>query len=428
MDALELVIWGMALGAVAAVGAARLADALVRPSPAQLLGVAYHASVFVFVLVLSGVLATLWTVPARSLQLAQVLIGPVCVGLACYWIRGWLGADRRDRFMAASLQAAALLGPLAGVACLALPAGQRLPAAAAVSLLGGVLTLWVTVRAWLLGDRLAPVMAAGCLLTLPAIAGLYAAAMGLPGLDSMAHALTAACVALANGVVGFVIWRRDRHGWRARQGDGAPSRFDPVTKLYSGAGLVRKLITAQRRRRRSRRDGAVVAVMVFDVDRLTAQVGTAGVNDMFIAVAGRIQRQVGVVNTVGRYYDCCFVCLVEAIPSPAWLRTLGLRVASSARRPVEVSTPGGGRVQVRPDIGVGVVHLEPGSAPVEDILHDAQRMAQAARAMRSRAAIFDAASGQVVPVEQAQLGPARRHGRASQVPHAVAPVQRPLRA
>jgi hypothetical protein len=42
----------------------------------------------------------------------------------------------------------------------------------------------------------------------------------------------------------------------------------------------------------------------------------------------------------------------------------------------------------------------------------------AARDMRSRAAILDSGSGEVVPVEHASLGP-RRHGHPHLVPHAL---------
>jgi hypothetical protein len=45
-------------------------------------------------------------------------------------------------------------------------------------------------------------------------------------------------------------------------------------------------------------------------------------------------------------------------------------------------------------------------------------MAETARGMRSRAAMLDPASGEVVPVEQANLGP-RRHGHRQLVPHAL---------
>ncbi|MDP3760803.1 MAG: diguanylate cyclase [Ramlibacter sp.] len=416
MSAQELAIWSMALGAIAAVTLARLADLFVRPSLAQAQGVAYHVTVFLLVLVLSGVAGQVWPrIEGRQLHYAQVVAGPVCVGLSNFWIRGWLKAAQRDRVTSWVLRLSSLALPMVGFSCLALPAAQQVPVAAAISLLGGSLTLWLTVRAWLMGDRLAPVMAAGCLLTLPAIAGMYAIAMGIP-MGAAGHVALALAAALSNGVTGFVLWRRDRHEWRTRE-EALPSQFDPVTKLYSGISLVQKLIKAQRRRKRTRRDGAVLAIMVFDVDRVAAQAGAAGVNEVFICIATRIQRQVGVVNPVGRYYDRCFVSLVETIHSPAWLRTLGLRVASSVRRPMEVTTANG-RVEVRVEIGVGVVHLSRGSAPVEDILHDAQRMAEAARGMRSRAAMLDPATGEVVAVEHANLGP-RRHGNPRLVPHAL---------
>jgi hypothetical protein len=63
-----------------------------------------------------------------------------------------------------------------------------------------------------------------------------------------------------------------------------------------------------------------------------------------------------------------------------------------------------------------VVRLSAGSAPVEDILHDAQRMAEAARRTPSRTAILDPTSGEVVAVEHADLGPRRgRHARVATV-------------
>lgn len=405
MDALALVVWSMALGAIAAVTLARAAELLERPSRSRLRAVSYHASVFMLVLVLSGVLQQAHPPGAQRLHVLQVLAGPLCVGLANFWIHGWLHAGERDRLMAAGLRASALLLPLLGVAALLLPRGQQLPAAAAISLLGSSLTCWLTARGWLMGDRMALVMAAGCALTLPAIAGLYATAMEVAPPGAGAQALLALCAALSNGLTGLVLWRRDRLEWRAlRRGAGAPV-LDPVTRLHNGAELVRRLLTAQRRRRRTGRDGALLAVIVFDVHRLLPQVGAGGVNEMWAALAARLQRQVGVVNPVGRYWDRCFIVLVEAIPSPAALRTLGLRVASGLRQPVEVTGLDGQAMQVRAELGVGVVHLPPRPLEVEDILDEAQRLAEAARAMPSRAAIFDPGRGEVVPVEQATLGP-----------------------
>ncbi|MCG2591275.1 hypothetical protein LZ009_00595 [Ramlibacter sp. XY19] len=407
MDALALMVWSMALGVIAALAVARLADLVARPTVSRLRAVAYHLSVFLLVLVLSGVLAHA-RAPASGLLLAlQVLAGPLCVGLSNHWIHGWLRARQRDRLMAVLLRASAFVLPGLGLLALLLPRPQQLPAAAAISLLGGVLTLWLTVRAWLMGDRMALAMALGCFCTLPAIAGLYALAMHLVPLGTLAQASLALLAAVSNALTGLVLWRRDRLAWQTRSRAGRVPAHDPVTQLASARTLVRRLLAALRRRRRTGRDGALVAVMVFDVERVAAQVGAAGVNEMWIALAARMRRQLGVVNPVGRYWDRCFVGFVETIPSLPWLRTLGLKLAVSLRHPIEVQGLGGDRVKVHADIGVGVVHLPPGPVEIEDVLHAAQRLATEARGMRSRAAMRDPVSAAVVPVEHAALSPRR---------------------
>ncbi len=322
MSALELMIWSMAVGAIGAVVAVGLTDLVQVRSPGAAQGLVYHLGTLLFVLLLSGVLREVAPALASpALHVAQVLIGPLCSALGNFWVRGWLSAHQRDRFMSVSLQVSALVTPVLGLACLALPTGQQLPAAAALCLTNTVLVFWLGLRGWLLGDRLALGIAMGCLLMLPALVGLYALAMGLPGIGAGLQALFALCAALCAAVIGMMLWQRNRHERRVRPEEATPSQLDPVTKLYSGISLVKKLIKAQRRRRRTRRDGAVLAVLVFDTERVLAQAGSSGLNEMFIHLATRVQRQVGVVNPVGRYYDRCFITLVETIHSPAWLRT-----------------------------------------------------------------------------------------------------------
>ncbi len=418
MGVAELAVWSMSLGAIGAFALGRAIDLVARPSSAQWQGMAFHVTVFLLVLIQSGVAAHLWpAIPAQAMHVAQVMAGPLCVGLSNFWIRGWLKAAQRDRVMCLVLRGNALALPLMALACLGLPVHQQLPAAAVLTLAGGVLTLWLNVRAWLMGDRLAVVMAAGCALTIPAIAGLHAIALDLPGIGLATHVTVATAAALCNALTGLVLWRRDRHEWRAHNESRTLSRIDPVTRLHNGTSLVRKLIQAQERRRRTRKEGALLAILVFDLDRIAAQVGTVGVNEMFICLASRIQRQVGVINPVGRYWEQCFVSLVETIGSPGWLRTLGLRLASNLRRPMWVKTASGERVQITADVGIGMVHLAGEPAPVEDILDDAQAMARAARGMRSRAALLNDASGEAMPVEEADLGP-RRHKRRIRGHHA----------
>lgn len=402
MNTLTLVVWSMALGAIAAVAFARVGDLLARPAVAQLRLLAFHLSVFLLVLLLSGVLRQAAHPAPAQLRVLQVLAGPLCVGLSNFWIQAWLAASQRDRLMATALRASALALPMLAVAALWLPADLQLPAAALLSLAGSGLTCWLTVRAWTIGDRLALLMAAGCLLTLPAIAGLYALAMHLGRWNLAAQAGVALAAVASNALTGHVLWRRARRIWRTREPRDVPA-IDPVTHVHSSAALVRKLVEAQKRRGRTGREGALIAVTVFEPERIAGIAGPMALDEVWMTVATRIQREIGVVNPVGRYWDRCFVALVETIPARPWLRTLGLRLAASLRQPMEVGGRGGEAARVRIDFGVGLVFLARRPAEVEDVLDDAQRLAVAAREMRSRAATLDPSTRDPVAVEDALL-------------------------
>jgi GGDEF domain-containing protein len=414
-----LVVWSMALGAIAAVAFGRAGDLLARPAAAQARALAFHLSVFLLVLVESGVLRQLAHPSPERLRVLQVLAGPLCVGLSNFWIHAWLAASERDRLMAAVLRLSAAALPALGVAALALRTDLQLPAAALLSLLGSGLTCWLTVRAWTIGDRLALSMAAGCALTLPAIAGLYALAMHLGQWTLLEHAALALAAVGSNALTGHVLWRRARHAWRTRETGDAPA-VDPVTKVHSSTALVQQLIAAQKRRLRTRREGALVAVTVFAPERIATQAGAAALNEVWMTLAARIQRQVGPMNPVGRYWDRCFVALVETIPARGWLRTTGLRMAAALRQPVQVTGRNGETLRVRVDFGVGVVLLGRRPAEAEDVLDEVQHLAEAARTMAARAAVADPLTGEAVPAEQAP--PPARPWQA--VPRAAARGQR----
>lgn len=90
--------------------------------------------------------------------------------------------------------------------------------------------LWLAVRATLLGDRPALGIAVGCVLMLPAVAGLYAMSMNIPGIGTGIQAVIALLATLCAGVIGYMLLQRNRHERYARHDDPAHSRFDPVTK------------------------------------------------------------------------------------------------------------------------------------------------------------------------------------------------------
>ena len=411
MNVLEVAIWSAAAGAMMLVVLFSLADFARMRTVGAAQGVIYNTVTLLFVTFMSGLPRLMWPgLDPKVMHVAQVVLGPLCVCFGDLWVRGWLSARHRDRLMDGCLLGAGTLLPVAGLACVALPQTQQLPAAAGLVLVNTGIVIWMCARAWLLGDSLALGMAIGSLFMLPAVGGLYAVALGLPGLHAGWQAAIALASVLCITVVGVTLWKRNQHARRTHGHEPLSSEFDPVTRLPGGLAFVRALVRAQARRRRTQRDGAVVSVILFEPDRILAQAGTTGLHEAYQHIAQRLQRQVGVVNPVGRYWDRCFMALAETVHSPAALRTLGLRVATSLRRPVTVTGANGEGVHLRLDVGVGVVHLNRDLEEVEDVLHEAQRLAEAARAMPSRAAARDPASGDMVPVEHAQLG-RRRAGR-----------------
>jgi hypothetical protein len=59
---------------------------------------------------------------------------------------------------------------------------------------------------------------------------------------------------------------------------------------------------------------------------------------------------------------------------------------------------------VRADIGVGIIHVSEGAKNVDELVHEAQAVATAARSLPSRAALLDPLTRLPVAAESADLG------------------------
>jgi GGDEF domain-containing protein len=421
MNTAELMIWSAAAGAMGLVVMLAAADAVYSRSRASLYSLVYIAACWLFFALFSGLpAAMLAPVGTPWLQIAQVLAGPLCAALGAHGAGHWLAAARRDRLTDIIFRSTTLLGLAGGPLCLLLPPGLQLTASAALTVTSLCLMLWLTLRAALHGDRLAWGLAAGCLLTLPLQLGLYWLTLDSSRRAVWLQAVVALLGLLSAAVIAASLWLRNRQDQLVR--NHTRSRRDPVTQLYSSVVMVQKIIRAQRRMARTRRDGALMAVKIFEPERLLAQVDQHGLNEIYGQLARRMQRHTGVVNPAGRYYDRCFVVLIETLHSPRWIRTMGLRVAASLRRPLEVTGLSGEHIQIVADIGVGMVHLPGASKDVDQLLHEAQDVAASARSMRSRAALLDELSRQAVPVENAELGTSW-HALHSSRKHAARPLQ-----
>jgi GGDEF domain-containing protein len=334
LSSAELMLWSAGAGAIGLVVLLALADTLYSRTRAALQTLTYLALCWLVVMLLCGLPAAIWPGLKEPLGVAQILSGPLCAAMGSFGASQWLSAHQRDRLMKVSLLTITLFCLIGGPLCLLLAPAWRLPASGALAIANLSVVLWLSVRATQLGDKLAWGLALGCLLTLPAQIGLYGLALNTSRPSAAWQAAVVMAALLSLVITTAMLWLRNRQTRQLAQGD--VSRRDPITQLYSSVVMVQKIIRAQHRRQRTRRDGALMAVMVFEPERLLPQVGQSGLNDLYIQLARRMQRHTGAVNPAGRYYDRCFVVLLETMHSPRWIRTLGLRVASSLRRPMEV--------------------------------------------------------------------------------------------
>jgi GGDEF domain-containing protein len=416
MSTAELILWSACVGAAALVVLLALADYAYTRTRASLQSLVYLTGSFLFFALLSGLLgvaaSALWSVPAAAIRIAQILIGPLCAVMGSWWISQWLSAHKRDRFGKNVLQAVTLTSLVGGGLCLFLKPDWSLLASAGLTMVNVSVALLISVRAAQSGDKLAWGLALGCALALPTQIGLYTLALGSSRLSLVMQSGVALVGLLSMVITARMLWLRNHHAQQIAGDDS--SQRDPITRLYSSVALVRKIIAAQQRRQRTRRDGALMAVVLFEPERLLNQVGQFGMNDIYIQLARRMQRHTGVVNPAGRYYDRCFVVLIESLQSPRWIRTLGLRVASGLRQPLDVTSLAGERIKITADVAVGVVHLSSRGEDVDQLLHEVQRVAVAARGMRSRAALLEQDTGLAVPVESADLNRSWRAMRAAQ--------------
>jgi diguanylate cyclase (GGDEF)-like protein len=140
---------------------------------------------------------------------------------------------------------------------------------------------------------------------------------------------------------------------------------DPLTGLPNRALLFERLVSAMNR---SRRTGALIAVMYIDLDTFKAVNDTFGHrigDEVLVILAQRLTAHLRPGDTVARLGGDEFAVLCDDIADEAHLEPIADRVLDAFRLPFDVST---GPVEVRASVGIGIGDW---TATPEDILDDA---------------------------------------------------------
>jgi GGDEF domain-containing protein len=425
MSTIEIAIWSACAGIYLCYACLTLFYATYQRSWVALQTTLFVVLVGVFALLSSGWLMALFPqFPALWHERLVLASGPTAAAVSALGLRHFLRADQRDAFVDRGLLAVVVLSAAQLLSLLWPSPVQALEGVAILSVIMSVVVFWLAFRAWLLGDRFALPMAVACAALVFAVLGMYANALGVIRNNEALQAITAALASLYVMICCQTIKDRYAEYLKMRRALSMGRDRDLLTQLWTGAALIHQVDEAIARARRNRKEMAVICLEVTNTATLRQEFGHHGMEQVIYGMAARMRQYSGSAAAVGRYSDTSFVVVFDSVKKSSVLRTLGLRLATAARRPFILNPYSTSPREFRADIGLGVARVSAGRETrqrqlrsstqmggsfdsfslAQDVLHEAAELALAARQFSSRAAIVDAYSRRTVALETAGFG------------------------
>jgi diguanylate cyclase (GGDEF)-like protein len=349
-------------------------------------------------------------------------LGALSAAYSALGLRSFLRAEQRDAVVDLGLLGVSITLALQLLALAWPDRRQALEWVAMITTVGATTSFWLTLRAWLLGDRYAMPMTIACAALIFAVMGLFGVAVGAIRDNLPLQAISAVSAALFVVLICHTAKRRHADHRRMSRALAASREKDLLTQLWTGAAFVGQVDEAIARAKRNRKNLAVICVEIYNAAALRQEFGHNGLEQVIYGMAARIRKMGGAASAVGRYSDTSFVVVLDSVKQPKYLRTVGLRLAASVRRPYMLNAFSSDPREFRADIGVGIARMASGREArrrqpdtshassfdsfslAQDVLHEAAELALASKQFSSRAAIMDAYSRKTMALEEADLG------------------------
>lgn len=345
-----------------------------------------------YVLLLSGALAMhsnlpreLWpTEQSRTFQAwAQVFVGPLAAGVALRYLGRWMGGLRSDRLLRLSTQwtgtlliACAIVLALLGLGKSRETLEQWLWPVSVITVLGAMMSVAGSLRAVMLGDRLARWMLTACISLVLATICVHVYSLRL--LD--AGAFLAAMVslsALAFLVLATVlVEQRNRETRRLRRLAAADFSVEPVTGLPIGASFVSQL---EHEFWRARRRNGQCAVLCAYLHNLHEVMDPNSEYKVQVAMAARITRAAGFRCTVGLYHPQCFVVVIQLGRNGELSDQVEQRLHTLACEPMTVHQGDGGTTIFEPRVSLATSVTDADTENALEVLNATEAQAKRAR-------------------------------------------------
>ena len=385
MGVTEIIIWSCLLGGLLTLSCGAVGEILSDNNPG-----AWRALSYVLVLGGSGVvgsglpLALFPDLSPQTLQTVQSIISPLSGALVLWYLGVWLGVALVDRMLyvtinwgAAAMVSVAALQALIGLGLISTGSLNPLWISAVVCTTGVLFALHASVRAYRLGDDLARWMAVACGFLAVMVVGLYTCALWPTAIPVGGKAVIALC-ALVHFLMGIRLsMRRNQANSRLKRRASDTVGFDRATGLPTGSVLLTKVDDALWRAERAGVGCAVVALHLRNLYSMSESAGHAIDQQILTAVAARVRRAVGFRYVVGLYHPRCFVVVITSDKLTEATLEVVTRLRATVPMPLTVMDAKQAYLPFAPQVGMGVVTLEPDGVTPMEVINQAERRALA---------------------------------------------------
>ncbi len=315
-----------------------------------------------------------------AFQTLRVAAGPFGTAISLLGLRNWLDLRRRHRRMSTSLVAMAIASMVAGLACFTMDADRQFATSGWIALATGLGAAGVCMWAGLLGDRLSWLMAFASVILMAATGIEYGlATQSVAGTEGHGlQVISAFTIVVGMLMISALIWLRSHNEYESLRRNITSTEYDPTTQLYNGKTLIQKIGHAQARLKLRAEQGMILAVVVTGLDALTAQIGSGGVHELLMRAGARVRKDAGLINPVGRYFDACFVVLIETMNDREDIHRLVNTLQQSFRQPMDIRGLHGETQSVTLQVGIGLARLSHQS-DISSVLQRAENAALASR-------------------------------------------------
>ena len=381
MEISEIVVWAAMSGGLLTLTTLAIADALYNRSIASVRNLAFVAITSTYCVVMSGLPEVLFPgEPDRKVMLLKASAGPLAGAVALNYLGIWLGGIREDLIVyritawgSGTLSFSAIVLTVLTVRVSSQDFHPLLLATATINMAAVLLAIIAAFRAAMLGDPLARWMVLACACLAGMVSGLDLRGLHIEGFGLGTWILTAICTVAYFLIVSVLVITRNRQNRQLARLASLQMGADPATGLPTGSVLISKVEHAFWRTARFNGECTVVCLHLHNLYELGDTAGHGVEHQILAAMAARIRRAAGFRCVVGLYHPRCFVVVISADKRRQFVSMTVSRLRHLVAGPLSVVGLDGTRYDFTPDLGVGVVTVNPASADPLEVITDAER-------------------------------------------------------